>query len=618
MSKIITFSLGLGKVSAASFSFSKNQGLQLEQVAHSTLHLQEAAGSFSRELTQVIQRLAAELGCQKSDSIYYSLSSHRTVLKFFPLPMLSGGDMDKLVSLEAQQQVPFPLAQALWDYEAIPLKDGSQEIFLAAIKHSSLEAIQQAFNGVAKVVEVQPSPVSHYQALIYRGMATNEDQLLVDIGEKSTQLLYFNSHRFFVRTLNFGAQDITRAIMKAYECDLVTANSYRDDYAIISLDPAYIASLDEGAQFLVNTVSSVFKSLPAKINQVTHLYQNQHKGGSLSQVHLVGSFAKMNGLDVFLGQQLNLPTSKLSLDGVALSEKAQEQVSTIKEYSSECLNELLGLAVFASAPAESSLSLSLLPQSVHHQKALKVRKTFWAATSVIAIVALSVAAFAQQKALDAIIVKESNVQTQLNNITPLANKVNDLLDKNDDLARKSKALSDIQEQRILWLDILNDLSKTMAHDEVWVTTISGLINYQLSDKDYKPYILDNYPEAGYGVSIKQAIRTEEVNSPRPGLASRRNQEQQTANTINAILIKGFWRDNDKAHNVIYDLLDQIRASSHGYFSFEQVVNAGVRDKEEVKALTNESIVKSLDTEINTNKVGSAFEFVLFLSKPIQL
>ena len=418
MSRIITFSLGLGQVAAASFSFSKNEGLQLEQIAQSPLHLQEAVGSFSRELTQVIQRLSQELEIKKSDSVYYTLSSHRTVLKFFSLPMLGGDDLDKLVSLEAQQQVPFPLGQALWDYTTIPLKDGSQEIFLAAIKHSSLEAIQQAFCGIAKVIEVQPSPMSHYQALKYRGIALEQDQLLIDIGEKSTQLLYFNSHRFFVRTLNFGAQDVTRAIMKAYECDMTTANNYRDEYALISTDSTYISSLDEGAQFLVNTVSAVFKSLPAKIHQVTHLYQNQHKGGALSQVHVVGSFAEMNGLEGFLAQQLNLPTAKLGLDGVNISEQVQEQLTTAKVYSAECFNELLGLAISATQPMEGGLSLSLLPQSLHNQKALKLRKALWTAAAVIAITGLAVGSLYQYKALDALVIQENNIQSSLNTITP--------------------------------------------------------------------------------------------------------------------------------------------------------------------------------------------------------
>ncbi|GEM_PF-3016210 len=618
MSKIITFSLGLGRVSAASFSISKTNGFQLEQVAHSALNLQEAAGSFSLELTQVIRKLADELDCSKSDSIYYSLSSHRTVLKFFPLPMLSGGDVDKLVSLEAQQQVPFPLSQALWDYTAIPLKDGTQEIFLAAIKHASLEAIQQAFDGVAKVVEVLPSPMSHYKALQHRAVATEDDQLLIDIGEKSTQLLYFNNNRFFAKTLNFGAQDVTRAIMKAYECDLATANNYRDEYAIISVDPAYISTLDEGAQFLVKTVSSVFRSLPAKINQVTHLYQNQHKGGALTQVHLVGSFAKMNGLESFIAQQLNLPAAKLNLDGINLSAKAQEQIATVREYSPECLNELLGLAVLANSPAAGGLSVSLLPQSLHNKKALKVRKSFWLVAAVIAIVGLVVGVFQQKNILDELVAQENEMQSKLQAIKPFANKVEDLLDKNEDLAIKSKALSDIQEQRILWLNILSDLSKTMAHDEVWVTTISGLTNYNLSDKDYKPYILDNYPEAGYGVSIKQALKKAESSASKKGLSGRRNKVQTVENLINAIVVKGFWRDNDKAHNVVYDLLDQIRASSHGHFTFEQVISSGSRGEKEVKTLNNESIVKYLDTEIKPNKVGSAFEFVLFLNKPIKL
>jgi hypothetical protein len=91
------------------------------------------------------------------------------------------------------------------------------------------------------------------------------------------------------------------------------------------------------------------------------------------------------------------------------------------------------------------------------------------------------------------------------------------------------------------------------------------------------------------------------------------QSKATPPAANAILIRGFWRENPRSQNIVSDLLKRLRENSNNSsFSFTAKGKNG-----DTVALTDEQIIKKLST--SPNKEGDlafSFELTLPLARPV--
>src|SRR5215472_12622527 len=79
--------------------------------------------------------------------VNYALPAQSVFARFVELPPVTGEKLDKIISFEAQQNVPFPLDEVVWDYQLVGGGLGEQiQVVLVAIKvdlldHSSAVAL---------------------------------------------------------------------------------------------------------------------------------------------------------------------------------------------------------------------------------------------------------------------------------------------------------------------------------------------------------------------------------------------------------------------------------------------------------------------------------------------
>jgi type IV pilus assembly protein PilM len=121
-----------------------------------------------------------------------------------------------LVTFEAQQHVPFPLNEVVWDYELIE-GAADKEVVIVAIKSDALDEINGAVNDCGLgTAEVDVAPMALYNAFRSTYGHPEEPILLIDIGAKTSNLLYIEGKRFFTRSIAIGGSAITAAIAKEY------------------------------------------------------------------------------------------------------------------------------------------------------------------------------------------------------------------------------------------------------------------------------------------------------------------------------------------------------------------------------------------------------------------
>src|SRR6516162_5116911 len=107
---------GAGSLKLAEFEINEAGGLRLKQYGLRSLGA-EGAQETAREATvlKALQKLIAEKGA-KAKTVNVCAPGFHVFSKFVKLPPVDAGNVTQIIQYEAQQNVPFPLEEGVWDY----------------------------------------------------------------------------------------------------------------------------------------------------------------------------------------------------------------------------------------------------------------------------------------------------------------------------------------------------------------------------------------------------------------------------------------------------------------------------------------------------------------------
>ena len=141
----VALNIGSQRISMAVFEIAKNGTLVLKGYESQTINADPAQEASRLTQTRIaIADLAKSLKVSKLKA-RYAISGQSVFTRFVKLPPLQDDNIEQLVTFEAQQHVPFPLNEVVWDYELI---DGAaeKEVVIVAIKGDALDEINAAVN----------------------------------------------------------------------------------------------------------------------------------------------------------------------------------------------------------------------------------------------------------------------------------------------------------------------------------------------------------------------------------------------------------------------------------------------------------------------------------------
>ena len=129
-------------IGLADFRSTPEGGLVLH--AYTTRQLLADPGADASRTSQirlVIGEILSELKI-KTGKVNYSIAAQSVFTRFVKLPTVDPEKIDQIVQFEAQQNVPFPIDEVVWDYQLVASKDESKiEVVLVAIKADLLDEL---------------------------------------------------------------------------------------------------------------------------------------------------------------------------------------------------------------------------------------------------------------------------------------------------------------------------------------------------------------------------------------------------------------------------------------------------------------------------------------------
>lgn len=614
----VALNIGSQRIGMAVFEASKNGGLVLKAYDSETIVADPALDSSrisqSRvAITDLTSRL--KLGGSK---VRYAISGQSVFTRFVKLPPLQEDNIEQLVTFEAQQHVPFPLAEVVWDYELIEGAD-EKEVVIVAIKADALDEINSAVNDAnLGTSEVDVAPMAIYNA--FRATYGNPEEpiLLIDIGAKTSNLLYIEGRRFFTRSIAIGGSAVTAAIAKEYGIPFMEAEHQKISNGLVALGGGHTEQMDEAVAALAMVIRNALTRIPAEIARTTNYYRAQHAGNPPRRILLAGGGANLPYTLEFFQEKLNLPVEYFNPVGNVTLGKGVD--AAVIQREGHLMGELVGLGL--RGIGKSTINIDLVPGTVEQSRAADRRKPFLIGSA--AALLLGVAGWAVFQNLAAATAKENatKMEDQRASLKQPKEEIDQLLKSETTLNKIANGFTSAESDHGFWMDLLGEVRGAFASEAVWVTDLEPLFGYDpLAENTTVPAGANANPKAGksvvkadfatapYGTSSLVDIKIEEA-APVRGKPAPAAAKQVTAN---AVRIKGFWRETSKnqGQNVVSELLKNLREKS-GSFRFK------------VKGAKGEDIVLSDDRVLDITvagkpgELGFPFEITLPLAREVAI
>src|SRR5881409_2230388 len=316
--------------------------------------------------------------------VNYAVPAQSVFARFVKLPALEAEKIDKIVSFEAQQNVPFPIDQVVWDYQLVGGGMGEQlQVVIVAIKRDLLDEINNAVEETGlrtRIIDV--ASMGLYNAFCYNYTDLKGCSLLLDIGARTTNILFIEPERIFSRSLPIGSSAITAAVAKEFGESFAAAETRKNRDAFVALGGA-AEPADPNIGRLSKIARSTMTRLHAELMRSVSHYRAQQQGSRPARIFLCGGGAGMPYMREFFHEKFQVPIELFNpLQNVTVAESAPTQDVA---GSAHLLGEVVGLAL--RSVTVSPMELNLRPASVVRRQDLEKRRPFFIAAAACILLA---------------------------------------------------------------------------------------------------------------------------------------------------------------------------------------------------------------------------------------
>jgi type IV pilus assembly protein PilM len=219
-----------------------------------------------------------------------------------PVNVIQVGERSEaeLVRFELEQHIPFGLDAVLWDYELFENPDPASREREGLVFAMKKDVLNNYFLSLSTVqvdpAMVQAAPLALYNFIRYE-IDLAQPTLVADIGAGNTNLLAIHGPRYWMRTLNVGADTMTAALRGAFRPRELT---YEEAESI----KVHLGRLSARGE-VIERINPALRSFVGEIrNGCRHMAQ-EHKQ-SFDRMYLLGGGAGMYGIARLLGDELKM------------------------------------------------------------------------------------------------------------------------------------------------------------------------------------------------------------------------------------------------------------------------------------------------------------------------
>jgi type IV pilus assembly protein PilM len=531
--QVLCLNIGSQTIGVAQFQMQPHGGVVLVDYRLREL-LPDAGGDSARhaKLADVLREMMHELHL-RGGRVNYAAAGQSVFARFVKLPAVEEEKIERIIAFEAQQNVPFPIDEVVWDYQLVGGGADEQiQVVLVAIKADLLDEINNAVEQTGlRTAIVDVAPMALYNAFRYNYSDLSGCSLLVDIGARTTNLLFVEPGKIFSRSVPIGGITITAAIAKEFVESFAAAEERKKGNVFVSLGGAYAEPEDVDLARASKIVRSTMTRLHAEIMRSISHYRAQQQGSRPERVFLCGGSTSTRYMREFFQEKLQLPVEFFNaVRNVAVADPATP--SAIAR-SAHLLGELVGLALrmVTACPME----LNLRPASVVRRQELEKRRPFFVAAAACVLLVLFGWGIYFVRAAQVTRRSAEQLQPKIEVMRAAERRFEPLRRQTTALDKIATPVIAAVNERGYWVELLEDLNTRLPPADIWVTELIPLSGGRPVGVDEK-----RISESPANAIVTATPATSTGKAPR------------STGSIDAVLVRGLYMFNPKQEQLVVD------------------------------------------------------------------
>jgi len=389
----------------------------------------------------------------------------------------------QIIAFEAQQNIPYPLHEVVWDTQVVGDDGIETEVLFIACKSDVIDDFSRKVSQSGIVVEaISAATVLDYNALQFSGAASDEDVLLINIGARSTNLLFSSSDGFFVRNIALGGNSLTQNIADSIGKPFAQAEQVKRQFFSGKAD---YSNDDSGAKLLSTCADSFIRRMSQEITRSIVNYRRQKQGATPKHILLSGRGALLKGLADNLSESQKVdvkffdPLQNVTLDG-SIDTDADELRLQVSEIIGEASRDII----------PDAAGVNLLPDEIQNAMAFAAKKPFlYAAAALIALAPWpAYLAYKQESSQYAEIARAT--QQQVSPIESRQYEIAENMEAAQALGSSIKRIEGLANSKTNWIQFFAELQRSLTSvEDVWLESlkiirekVDGTASYEVALK----------------------------------------------------------------------------------------------------------------------------------------
>ncbi|HYF82820.1 MAG TPA: pilus assembly protein PilM [Clostridia bacterium] len=235
-------------------------------------------------------------------TVHLTVNDGSFITRPIELPILKEKDIEKHLSLEAEQYLPINKKNFQVDFRVIERRKESDEagssVMVSAGPKENIENILKCFDRCrldAKVIDVYPNNICRLLKNL-----DEEDFAVIDMGRRSINITIIESKKFYMHTnIPVNMESLFEDYIKDNSIEM---NDFRREYFYAGFDALQINKDD----ILINdSMRDTLSGVVGQVSRYLDYFNSRHFGKTVDNVYVIGENGMLKGLRKSMSDSFN-------------------------------------------------------------------------------------------------------------------------------------------------------------------------------------------------------------------------------------------------------------------------------------------------------------------------
>ncbi len=471
--RVLTLDLGASKIVLAEFQLVKGQSPVLLRYG-----MRPIEGETASESDRLAYIVSAIQDVMRNEGIHpapvlMTVSGQAVFPRFVKLPAVGRDKLSQIIQYEAEQNVPFPMDEVVWDYQLLG-GGGAEElnVMLVAAKIENIKRLTDCVQAAGLEPEiVDVSPMALYNAVRFCQPEIEGCLMVLDIGARSSNLIFIEQDRIFSRSIPVAGNAVTQELMKEFDVGFEAAEGIKLEHGFVAFGGVYAGPDNETAERASKIIRSVLTRLHAEVNRSINFYRSQQGGSPPDVVLLTGGSSLIPHLDTFFADKLKVSVDYFNpFDAISV---APELDGERLEADRQSMGEVVGLVL--RRLGECPVEINLMPPELVAMKVFQRRKPYFALTAAGVVVTMLIWCLYFIKLNGVVEQRASQVKRRIADLGQMRSQLVEQAGAREQAAAKLSEATDLVASRTQWSEVLAAIRGSMQQG-MWLTDVSPLVS----------------------------------------------------------------------------------------------------------------------------------------------